>query len=789
MAFKVAAVVRATKFRTSRLLICFAALAAADNKCLHQTLTKLRDAHAMSEEESGCASGGGRQCGSILAFERQHERYTEIARTHAARGGGVQVCETGVFHGQSAAVWLCADPEVRYLGFDLVVKPPVRTVLEEVFRDRVTLVEGDSRTSLPSFRAAHPALACDIISVDGGHFDEAPTHELRAFSHFSRPGTTLIVDEVGFEEFHSESPARGVRPCCPNTTMAWNAAVQTGLVRQRVCVSGRYSKGEEQAIPTAARWRVPSVHQDHAGQGRGWCEGEFLKAWPEMPADDGRAAPDDAKWRVAEVAASLSSATAAAWSNTKLRTQQFRAFREAHDRARCERRGGEVDVEAHSPAGVAARRRYTLANVMCVDMQSGWVFFKLMGLPDALPAGTLLRWHGWAIAPPRDAPGGRFIKAYFAGSLSSLSADGGPTNPPLYVHHIHVKSGRNGLDFQVHGDTECVPAEGGGACFLFHAPGSLAWVRREQYRGDGAFVVTANASKRIAPLVAFRFAVVSPLAPIVPIALFNFANPGQVPPFSTFPLPKNGLHAHWFTTEMPASGWAVHHFFHTHERVFRNVWVFANRPSELGLNEPPFAYERDRLLRLRGDGQLAEFVARITLAPHARQLCAIDERRLLQSAESSAGANLQLTNDIARRAVVDRHTALTCTHGWVFEKGDPITVVAAYEAGSLFRQTAEWELGSTRALASPAQFQRPDIFLQHMGLRTFVAWHEFQSPSWPPAHARRKDFSDEQLRVAGRAVCPVTSTGDVPHRNATTTAETHRGLTNIGSDGTWVTCG
>ena len=139
-----------------------------------------------------------------------------------------------------------------------------------------------ARTSLPSFRAAHPALACDIISVDGGHFDEAPTHELRAFSHFSRPGTTLIVDEVGFEEFHSESPARGVRPCCPNTTMAWNAAVQTGLVRQRVCVSGHYSKGEEQAIPTAARWRVPSVHQDHAGQGRGWCEGEFLKARPQL---------------------------------------------------------------------------------------------------------------------------------------------------------------------------------------------------------------------------------------------------------------------------------------------------------------------------------------------------------------------------------------------------------------------------------------------------------------------------------------------------------------------------
>ena len=224
MAFKVAAVVRATKFRTSRLLICFAALAAADNKCLHQTLTKLRDAHAMSEEESGCASPTGRQCGSILAFERQHERYTEIARTHAARGGGVQVCETGVFHGQSAAVWLCADPEVRYLGFDLVVKPPVRTVLEEVFRDRVTLVEGDSRTSLPSFRAAHPALACDIISVDGGH-RRAPTRTARVLA-FSRPGILSSSTRSGSKV--PREPARGVRPCCPNTTMAWNAAVQRG---------------------------------------------------------------------------------------------------------------------------------------------------------------------------------------------------------------------------------------------------------------------------------------------------------------------------------------------------------------------------------------------------------------------------------------------------------------------------------------------------------------------------------------------------------------------------------
>ena len=99
--------------------------------CQKEVLAALRGVSTWA----GCHTAGF-QCGTITGKRQQVDAYTAHASNLAARTGstsGPVVCETGLFRGGSATVWLCSSPHARLIAFDLVVDPNVSAVLHHYF--------------------------------------------------------------------------------------------------------------------------------------------------------------------------------------------------------------------------------------------------------------------------------------------------------------------------------------------------------------------------------------------------------------------------------------------------------------------------------------------------------------------------------------------------------------------------------------------------------------------------------------------------------------------------------
>lgn len=85
---------------------------------------------------------------------------------------------------------------------------------------------GDSRATLPAFRAAHPEVTCDIAHVDGGHDSGIPAADLANTLAMMRPGGVIMMDDV------NEACSRGSWAACVEPTEAWRAAVSDGRITQ-----------------------------------------------------------------------------------------------------------------------------------------------------------------------------------------------------------------------------------------------------------------------------------------------------------------------------------------------------------------------------------------------------------------------------------------------------------------------------------------------------------------------------------------------------------------------------
>ena len=269
--------------------------------CQKEVLAALRGVSTWA----GCHTAGF-QCGTITGKRQQVDAYTAHASNLAARTGstsGPVVCETGLFRGGSATVWLCSSPHARLIAFDLVVDPNVSAVLHHYFPGRVTLVQGSTIETIPVFSRNNPQAQCDIVSVDGGHFGYVPLLDLRNLRAMASPGALVLMDEVGFLDVSNQSNevgqpllANGERACCPDTTLAWTTATVTGLVRQRSC------------FPPSQR------------NGRGWCEGVFSShggdswEWGNNVLGSSRVAPSPPVYRA--MRRQLGLATAASGSGS-----------------------------------------------------------------------------------------------------------------------------------------------------------------------------------------------------------------------------------------------------------------------------------------------------------------------------------------------------------------------------------------------------------------------------------------------------------------------------------------
>ena len=111
--------------------------------------------------ESGGLSGG------IYLYEQQVLAAAATVAAAARKHGGARVCETGFNAGHATLMWLMI-PNVTVLTFDTLERDYQRAAYAHIaggpHADRLTLVRGDTRDTLPALGATHPRARCDFVS-------------------------------------------------------------------------------------------------------------------------------------------------------------------------------------------------------------------------------------------------------------------------------------------------------------------------------------------------------------------------------------------------------------------------------------------------------------------------------------------------------------------------------------------------------------------------------------------------------------------------------------------------
>lgn len=141
--------------------------------------------------------------GSICADEALF--LTQLVASH---DGPAKIAETGFGLGWSAWAMLEGNPEVTVTSFDLNEYESVgaaKAVLDEHFPGRHTLVEGDSRETVPN----HPDLDdFDLVYIDGGHSYDVAMADLK---NFAKPGRMVVFDDLVPDQAWAEGCVRAWR--------------------------------------------------------------------------------------------------------------------------------------------------------------------------------------------------------------------------------------------------------------------------------------------------------------------------------------------------------------------------------------------------------------------------------------------------------------------------------------------------------------------------------------------------------------------------------------------------
>ena len=115
--------------------------------------------------------------------------------------------EIGVRRGRSAAVVGATAPECAIYGFDLWLEdyaglenPGPEFVRRELraagHTGAVTLVSGDSRSTVPAFLNEHPDLFFDLMTVDGDHSVAGAARDLASVLPRLKVGGVIVFDDI-----------------------------------------------------------------------------------------------------------------------------------------------------------------------------------------------------------------------------------------------------------------------------------------------------------------------------------------------------------------------------------------------------------------------------------------------------------------------------------------------------------------------------------------------------------------------------------------------------------------
>jgi predicted O-methyltransferase YrrM len=144
----------------------------------------------------------------------RHWRYADLTTVLAAAAEILQpksYLEIGMRRGRSACVVGAAAPACSIYGFDLWLfgyggllaqdeNPGPDFVRQELTRaghsGDVTLISGDSATTVPSFLAEHPGLFLDLINVDGDHSLTGAARDLANTLPRLKVGGVVVFDDI-----------------------------------------------------------------------------------------------------------------------------------------------------------------------------------------------------------------------------------------------------------------------------------------------------------------------------------------------------------------------------------------------------------------------------------------------------------------------------------------------------------------------------------------------------------------------------------------------------------------
>ena len=142
-------------------------------------------------------AGSARE-GSSVPAQRAH--FQALVRRLAADRPGqpVGVLEVGFNAGLGAAAFLAASPQAHVVSFDLAAEPYVVACgahLRARYPDRLHLVLGDSRETLPQF-AAETGGRFDLLLIDGAHDEATCRADVANGRAMAAPGALVVVDDL-----------------------------------------------------------------------------------------------------------------------------------------------------------------------------------------------------------------------------------------------------------------------------------------------------------------------------------------------------------------------------------------------------------------------------------------------------------------------------------------------------------------------------------------------------------------------------------------------------------------
>jgi predicted O-methyltransferase YrrM len=127
------------------------------------------------------------------------EQAVWFGRLLAANTALTRIIEVGFNAGHSSCVFLGAREDVTVVSFDLGLHGYVTRAKQHVdrtFPGRHTLVIGDSRETLPRYRADHPAAVFDLAFVDGGHDYDVARADLVNILPMISPSGLIVMDDL-----------------------------------------------------------------------------------------------------------------------------------------------------------------------------------------------------------------------------------------------------------------------------------------------------------------------------------------------------------------------------------------------------------------------------------------------------------------------------------------------------------------------------------------------------------------------------------------------------------------